>query len=269
MSKRTISTSLSLVILFFMITSCSTVPITGRRQINMIPGSQLNAMSFQEYSTFMSSHQLSNNVEQNRMVQRVGRKIQHAVEQYLAQNNMSNHLQGYRWEFKLVKSPEANAWCMPGGKVAIYTGILPITQTEAGLAVVMGHEIAHAIANHGNERMSQGLITMIGGIALTEALKTKKQETRNLFMAAYGIGTQVGILLPFSRLHESEADRVGLIFMAMAGYNPNEAVSFWQRMAARSGGNAPPEFLSTHPSNQTRIREMQKALPEAMEYYRR
>jgi predicted Zn-dependent protease len=158
---------------------------------------------------------------------------------------------------------------MPGGKVVVYTGILPITKDEVGLAVVMGHEVAHAVAEHGNERMSQGLITNLGGMALAKAIEDKPAETQALWMGAFGLGAQVGVLLPFSRLHESEADHLGLIFMAMAGYDPNNAVNFWQRMADLKGGQAPPEFLSTHPSDQTRINKIKKHLPEAMKYYKK
>lgn len=257
----------NLLMLSLFVASCATVPVTGRRQLNLIPDSQLNSMSFNQYSEFISSHKLSKNREQSEMVKRVGERIQEAVERYLAERDMSGHLSGYRWEFNLVEDSLANAWCMPGGKVVVYTGILPLTQTEAGLAVVVGHEIAHAVANHGNERMSQGLIALTGGVALSKALETKSEETKSLFMAAYGLGAQVGVLLPYSRLHESEADRLGLIFMAMAGYDPHEAVSFWRRMAADKKG-APPEFLSTHPSDETRIRKIQQAIPEAMGYYK-
>jgi predicted Zn-dependent protease len=159
-----------------------------------------------------------------------------------------------------------NAWCMPGGKVVVYTGILPVTKNENGLAVVMGHEIAHAIAEHGNERMSQELLRQAGGVALTVALKDNPEETRNLWLAAYGLGSEVGVMLPFSRLHESEADHLGLIFMAMAGYDPREAPDFWTRMA-EAGGQKPPEFLSTHPSDETRISSLNNWMPEALKYY--
>jgi predicted Zn-dependent protease len=203
------------------------------------------------------------------MVSRVGGNIQRAVENYFAKNNLSKELEGYAWEFNVVESPEVNAWCMPGGKVVVYTGILPITKDETGLAVVMGHEIAHAVAQHGAERMSQGLLQELGGVALSVALAKEPAETQNLFYAAYGVGTTVGVMLPFSRTHESEADRLGLIFMAMAGYDPNAAVDFWTRMAAQKGGAAPPEFLSTHPSDATRIADIKKELPEALSYYKK
>jgi predicted Zn-dependent protease len=202
------------------------------------------------------------------MVKQVGFNIQKAVERFMAQQNLSSRLNGYTWEFNLVQDKHKNAWCMPGGKVVFYTGILPVTQTEAGIAVVMGHEIAHAVAEHGNERMSQSLIAELGGVALSEAVKSEPAQTQQLWMAAYGLGATVGVLLPFSRTQESESDRLGLIFMAMAGYNPQEAVNFWKRMAAQKGGNAPPEFLSTHPADNTRIKDLQNEIPEAMKYYK-
>jgi len=254
------------LILLFII-SCSTVPLTGRRQLDLIPTSTMLSMSFQQYDEFLKSNKLSDNQQQTQMVKSIGFKIQKAVEKYMADNQLSSRLNGYNWEYNLVENTEANAWCMPGGKVVVYTGILPITQNEDGLAVVMGHEIAHAIARHGDERMSQGLVTELGGIALSKALEQKPEQTKQLWMAAFGVGAQVGVLLPFSRLHESEADHLGLIFMAMAGYNPNSAATFWERMAKMQSGQAPPEFLSTHPSNETRIKKIKEQLPEAMKYY--
>lgn len=258
-----------LVVTFFLLSSCSTVPITGRTQLDLVPDSTMLAMSLQEYDKFLKSHKLSTDQEQTEMVRGVGRRIQKAVEQYFAQNNLSHELDGYAWEFKLVESDEVNAWAMPGGKVVVYTGILPVTRDETGLAVVMGHEIAHAVAKHGNERMSQGLLAQMGGMVLSTALQKYPAETRELWLTALGVGTQVGVLLPYSRLQESEADHLGLIFMAMAGYNPNEAVAFWQRMAEKKGGKAPPEFLSTHPPDQTRIIKIEELLPEAMKHYKK
>lgn len=256
------------LILFFAVFSleCSTVPLTGRKQLDLVPSSQMLAMSFQQYGEFLKQNKLSTDASQTAMVRRVGQKIQHAVEKYFADNNLSDELKGYQWEFNLIESKEVNAWCMPGGKVVVYTGILPLTQDETGLAVVLGHEISHAVAKHGDERMSQGLLAQLGGVALQVALQNKPQQTQQLYMAAFGLGAQVGILLPFSRTQESEADRLGLIFMSMAGYDPNKALDFWQRMAAQSKG-APPEFLSTHPSDQTRIRKIKEEIPEAMKYY--
>lgn len=224
-------------------------------------------MSAQQYEEFLGSQKVIRNTKEAARVHKVGRGIRDAVERYYAQHNMSDQLKGYAWEFNLVESKEVNAWCMPGGKVVVYTGILPIAGDEAGLAVVMGHEIAHAVARHGNERMSQALLTELGGVALSTALESYPEQTKALWMAAFGVGAQVGVLLPYSRLQENEADRLGLIFMAMAGYDPNEAPRFWNRMAAEKGGAAPPEFLSTHPSDKTRIEKIKQEIAEAMKYY--
>ena len=248
--------------------ACTTVPITGRQQLNIVPMSSMLSMSFQQYDQFLSEHPLSTDTEKTAMVKRVGENISRAVERHLTENNLASELKNYSWEFNLVESEEINAWCMPGGKVVFYTGILPLTRDENGLAVVMGHEIAHAVAKHGNERMSQGLLAQFGGIALTEALRSKPAATQQLWMAVYGLGAQVGLILPYSRLHEYEADRLGLIFMAMAGYDPNAAIGFWQRMAAQKGGASPPEFLSTHPSDQKRIESIRSLIPEAMQHYK-
>ena len=258
-----------IILLALTVYYCSTVPITGRSQLSLVSASEMNAMSFQQYGEFLKESKLSSNKSSVDMVRRVGGNIQRAVETYFAQHNLSQELQGYAWEFNVVESEEVNAWCMPGGKVVVYTGILPITRDETGLAVVMGHEIAHAVAQHGAERMSQGLLQELGGVALSVALANEPQETQSLFYTAYGVGTTVGVMLPFSRTHESEADRLGLVFMAMAGYDPNVAVDFWTRMSQNKGGGAPPEFLSTHPSDQTRIADIKKNLPEAMSYYKK
>ena len=248
---------------------CTQVAITGRKQLNLVPDSVMNSMSFQSYGEFLSQNKLSNNAAQTQMVKSIGSRIQKAVEQYCSENNLSDQLKGYQWEFNLVEDKAVNAWCMPGGKVVVYTGLLPVAQTEAGLAVVMGHEIAHAIAKHGAERMTQSLIVEMGGMALSQALAKSPAQTKALFTRSYGIGTEYGVLLPYSRVHESEADRMGLIFMAMAGYNPNEAVTFWERMAASKQGQAQtPEILSTHPADSTRIKNIKNLIPEAMKYYK-
>ena len=260
--------SLFILVVFFMV-SCTTVPVTGRKQLNLIPTESMLSMSLQQYDEFLKTHKASTNREQTAMVKRVGTQIQKAVEQYFTDNNMSDKLKEYKWEFNLVESEEINAWCMPGGKVVIYTGILPFTQDETGLAVVMGHEIAHAIAAHGNERMSQMLAVQLGGVALAVALAEQPSTTQNLWLAAFGVGASVGIILPYSRLHESEADRLGLLFMAMAGYDPRQAVPFWEGMARGKGGKAPPEFLSTHPSDETRINNIKHLLPEVTPYYKK
>ena len=265
MSRRTRAFA---IIACLLLSACSTVPITGRSQLNLIPGSSMLSMSLQQYDQFLKEHKLSTNQEQTQMVKRVGLRIQNAVERYFASNGLSSQLANYKWEFNLVEDKQINAWCMPGGKVVVYTGILSVTKDETGLAVVMGHEIAHAIAEHGNERMSQGLMAQMGGVALSTALSTQPAATQQLWMAAYGLGSQYGAILPYGRLQENEADHLGLIFMAMAGYSPNEAVGFWQRMAAQKGGKTTPEFLSTHPADATRIQNIQRLIPEAMKYYR-
>jgi predicted Zn-dependent protease len=261
--------AMSMVALTALVGACATVPITGRQQLNLIPASDLYALSVTEYGQFLASHPLSKDRAQTAMVQRTGGRIRQAVERFFVEQRQPNKLDGYGWEFNLVESDEVNAWCMAGGKVVVYTGLLPVTRDESGLAVVMGHEIAHAIAEHGNERMSQGLLTQLGGEVLSQALKTKGEQTRSIFMTAFGLGTEVGVLLPFSRTQESEADRLGIIFMAMAGYDPHAAPELWRRMAAQNQGGAPLEFLSTHPSDERRIRDLEAAVPEAMQYYRK
>ena len=255
------------IITVLSIISCSTVPLTGRKQLNLIPANEMLSLSYQQYDQFLTENKVSNDKKNTALVKKVGTNIQHAVEKYLAENNLSNRLDGYKWEFNLVQEDQVNAWCMPGGKVVVYTGILPITKNEIGLAVVLGHEIAHAIAEHGNERMSQGLVQQLGGAALSVALRDKPQLTQDLFLTAYGVGSTIGIL-SYSRTQESEANHLGLIFMAMADYNPNAAVDFWQRMAEMNKGSKPPEFLSTHPSDQTRINDIKNWLPEALKYYK-
>lgn len=262
--KKNICTLIALLLLF----SCSSVPITKRRQLDLVPASTMLPLSFGQYQDFLSKHTVLENTPEAQMVKRVGARIQQAVERYMAENKMSDRLKGYAWEFNLVDDPQVNAWAMPGGKVVVYSGILPLTQDENGLAVVMGHEIAHAVANHGDERMSQGLLAQLGGMALSAAISQKPAETQQLFMTAYGAGTQVGVLLPFSRLQESESDHLGLIFMAMAGYDPRGAVEFWTRMAGAKEGPSPPQFLSTHPADAKRIENIQKLLPEVMKFYK-
>jgi predicted Zn-dependent protease len=248
--------------------NCATVPVTGRKQLSLVSNSELLPMSFDNYKTVLDSANISTNKQQADMVKRVGVRIQKAVEEFMAQNNASSQLDGYEWEYTLIDENVVNAWCMPGGKVAFYTGIMPICKDEKGVAVVMGHEVAHAIANHGSERMSQGLLQQMGGEALNVAMVNQPNETRALFGVAYGVASNYGAMLPFSRLHESEADEMGLIFMAMAGYDPREAPKFWERMAAQSGGSAPPEFMSTHPSHGTRISDLNDKIPEALKYYK-
>ena len=257
--------TLAIILLTFFGIACSTVPLTGRKQLSLIPDAQINALSFQSYQQVLQESNIISNTEQARLVKKVGKKIAYAVEKYMQEQGLQDQIDGFKWEFNLIEDNTVNAWCMPGGKVAFYTGIMPICQDEAGVAVVMSHEIAHAIAEHGNERMSQQLTAQMGGMALSVALSQKPQATQQLANTAFGLGAQYGVLLPFGRTQESEADELGLYFMAMAGYNPKEAVPFWQRMAAQGGGS-PPEFLSTHPAPETRIRNIEKIIPKTKKF---
>jgi predicted Zn-dependent protease len=259
--------------LLFIVTAfaaCSTNPVTGRKQIKLVSEQELQSMATTQYRQFLSENRVvTPSADRDaEMTRRVGQRIARAVTDYYNSKGLSSALEGYQWEFNLVNNKEANAWCMPGGKVVVYSGLLPITQNEAALAIVMGHEISHAIFQHGNERMSQGLAQQLGGVALSVAVSNQPSATQDLFLQAYGIGSQVGVLLPFSRKQELEADRYGMIWAAMAGYNPREAIPLWQRMEAASNGQAPPEFLSTHPSAGNRIQQLQKYLPEALQYYK-
>ncbi len=246
---------------------CAQVAVTGRQQLSLVSNSEIIPMADQQYDSVVRAAALSKNQQQAAMVKSVGTRIQRAVERYMAENNASAELAGFEWEFNLIDDPNTvNAWCMPGGKVAFYTGIMPICKDEAGVAVVMGHEVAHAVANHARERMSQGLVAngLLG--TLGAAIGQNPTLTKQIFFQAVGIGAQVG-MLKFSRQHESEADKIGLIFMAMAGYDPHEAPKFWERMSAQSGGAEPMEWMSTHPSHSTRIADLNAAIPEAMKYY--
>ncbi|GBE29747.1 TPR repeat-containing protein YfgC precursor [bacterium BMS3Bbin04] len=255
------------VLLLAILVGCQQVAITGRDQLVLIPSSQLNALSFSEYSNLLNEYEIERNTPDAREVTAVGTDIKNAVERYFRQEGMSEQLDDYAWEVNLLVDDDmVNAFAMPGGKVAVFTGMMDVAETPAQLATVMGHEVAHAIAHHGNERMTQQLLTSLGGVGLAIALRDKPQETQALALAAFGVGTQLGILLPYSRTHESEADHLGLIFMAMAGYDPHEAVDFWENMD-QLGGAGPPEWLSTHPAHQTRIENLNEWMPEAMRYY--
>lgn len=255
------------LLLSFLVSACHKNAITGSRGLTLLPESEMMAMSFTEYDKFLAEHPaLSDGDGRVKVVKSCGVKIQHAVEEYYNSRGLSSELKGFKWTFNVVDENTVNAWCMPGGKVVVYTGLLPITQDEQSLAIVMGHEIAHAIARHGNQRMSQGILVQTGGLVLSVALSQKPAVTQQLFMQSFGVGSQLG-LLSYSRKHETEADKMGLIFAAMAGYNPEAAVTFWQRMS-QTGGQKPPELLSTHPSDERRIKDLQAFLPEAKKYYK-
>jgi predicted Zn-dependent protease len=252
------------------IVACSTNPVTGRKQFKLVSEQQLQSMASQQYRQFLSSNSVvsPSGDRDAEMVRRVGRRVANAVTSYYKTQGLTNSLEGYNWEFNLVNDKAVNAWCMPGGKVVVYTGLLPVTQNEAALAVVIGHEISHAIFQHGNERMSQGMAAQGLGEGLALAMRNKPATTQNLFNQAFGIAATTGVILPFSRKQELEADRYGLIWTAMAGYNPREAVALWKRMEKLSNGNRPPEFMSTHPSEGRRIEQLEKYMPEALKYYR-
>ncbi len=250
-----------------LLTACGSVPITGRRQILLVSDSEVLNLSLQQYNDFKKTAPVSTDKANTALVEKVGKRIAAAVETYMTQAGMSSELQGYSWEFNLIKSTDVNAFCMPGGKIVVYEGILPVTQNETCLAVVLGHEVAHAVAKHANERMSQELLTQYGGAALGSVLSGSSTATQNIAGALYGIGSQYGVTLPHSRKQELEADKLGLIFMAMAGYDPNQAVGFWQRMS-QSSGQKVAEFMSTHPSDETRIAKVKEDLPEALKYYK-
>lgn len=259
--------SLLFIAVTLLFAGCGSVPVTGRKQLNLVSNQEVLTLSLQQYDEFIKSAPISTDKNNTALVQRVGRNIANAVETYLKNNGYADQVSEYAWEFNLVKSNEVNAFCMPGGKIVVYEGILPITRDETGLAVVLGHEVAHAVAKHANERMSQQMVTQYGTAAVGTALGNSSEGVKTAAAAAIGLGTQYGILLPYSRKQELEADKLGLIFMAMAGYDPSEASSFWTRMSQNSGGSTP-EFASTHPSDETRIKKIQEDLPEALKYYK-
>jgi predicted Zn-dependent protease len=246
-----------------LLASCAVNPLTGKKTLNLVPNEQLFPTSFQQYGTFLKENKVITGTTDSRRVENVGMKIKLAAEKYLNALGQKEYLNGYQWEYKLVDSKEVNAWCMPGGKIVVYSGILPITKDDAGLATVMGHEVSHALANHGAQRMSAAQLQEIVGVGVAVATSGQSQKAQQTWNQAYGIGTEVGVMLPFSRNNETEADKIGLTLMAIAGYNPDDAVAFWSRMSANSGGAAQPEFMSTHPSDATRIANIKAMIPEA------
>lgn len=247
--------------IFFL--SCSTNPFTGKKTLALVPNSQIFPMSFQQYDEFLATNKVVKGTPDAQMIHGVGAKIANASQRWLNANGYGAYLKEYQWEYNLVDDPTVNAWCMPGGKIVFYTGILPIANGEVGVAAIMGHEVAHALANHGQQRMSAGQLQAIGAVAGNVALSNDPQSAE-IFNQAYGIGSAVGVMLPFSRKHESEADKIGLTLMAIAGYDPNEAARLWVRMKEASGGESPPEFMSTHPSNDTRINNIKAWAPGAI-----
>lgn len=249
--------------IFLAVSACKTNPFTGKKTLNMYPNSSIFPTAFAQYDQFLTENKTIKGTSDAKMIASVGQRIASAAERWLTANGYPGYLQDYKWEYNLVDDNTVNAWCMPGGKIVFYTGILPICQDETGIAVVMGHEVAHALADHGAQRMSAGQLQQIGAVAGNVLIKD--EGTKNTFNQAYGVGSQVGVMLPFSRGHETEADRIGLQIMAIAGYNPDEAAELWKRMKANSGGQSQPEFMSTHPSNDTRINNLTAWAPAAKE----
>ncbi|MDB5020312.1 MAG: Peptidase [Pedobacter sp.] len=269
MPMKKLKLSALAVALLLFANSCSTVPLSGRSRMNFVNESEMQTAAAQSYTTLLKdpSTKVLNNADAAR-VKRIGQKIAAAVTKYMNANGYGAQIEGFQWEFNLIDSKEVNAWCMPGGKVAVYSGILPVAKDDAGLATVMGHEIAHAVAQHSSERASKTAVAQGLGSLIGAATAGKSQTMQTAIGQLYGVGAQAGYLLPNSRTQESEADHLGLIFMSMAGYNPSNAVTFWQRMSASSDNSQkPPEWLSTHPADATRVAQIQKNLPEAQRYY--
>ena len=261
---------LSILILLVLSLSCATNPFTGKKTMAFMPNSQLFPMAFAEYDNFLSENKVINDTPDAEMITRVGRRISVAAERWLDANYHQGYLKDYKWEYNLVDDKLVNAWCMPGGKIVFYTGILPIAKNEAGIAAIMGHEVAHALANHGQQRMSAGMIQQGVGAGVAIVTKDKSESEKNIWMQAFAVGSSVGGMLPFSRSHETEADEIGIYLTAIAGYNPDEASLLWERMKVNSDGKSPPEFLSTHPSNDSRIANLRtlsnKAKQEARKF---
>ncbi len=259
---KKIVNSVLIIVILLVSTACTEVPLTGRKQLSLMPESEMILMANSSYEEFLKENKVIPTGKEADKIKEIGNKIKEAVEIYFKENNLEQQLEGFDWEFNLVENEAINAWCMPGGKVVFYTGILPICEDDDGIAVIMGHEIAHAVAKHSNERMSQALGIGAIGLIASVIVGTESPENLQVFNELFGLGANVGVLLPNSRKQESEADRLGLIFMSMAGYNPEKAIGFWQRMSALNK-ETPPELLSTHPNDQTRIEDIRKCLPEA------
>lgn len=254
---------ISLGLVLVLVLACAKNPFTGKSTLALVPNSEILPTAFQQYNQFLSENKVLKGTKDAKRIETVGMKIKTAAERWLTANGQAGYLKDYQWEYNLVEDPAVNAWCMPGGKIVFYTGIMPICKDDAGIATVMGHEISHALANHGQQRMSAGMLQQLGAGLVGAATNSKSAETQQIAMTAYGATTEYAGMLPFSRSHESEADKIGLTLMAIAGYNPETSVTFWERMSANKNGQAPPEFMSTHPSDETRIANLKKLVPEA------
>lgn len=263
MKKEILIFSLGCLLCF----GCSTNPITGKSQVGLVSEGDMQSMALTQYSQFLQQNKVVSSGRDADMVRRVGIRLSTAITKYYTDEGRPDITAGYKWEYNLVDSKEANAWCMPGGKIVVYTGLLPLSQNENGLAIVLGHEITHALAQHGRVRMSQQMLAQLGGVALSVAVANKQAETQNLFSQSYGISSSLGILA-YGRSQESEADKYGLIYAALAGYDPRQAIVFWERMKNASNGQKPPEFLSSHPSDDKRIAQIKELMPKSMSYYK-
>jgi predicted Zn-dependent protease len=263
---KSISKFTGILISILILASCGSVPLTGRKQILLVSDSEVLTTSLTQYDEYIKTAQKSTNKAKTDMVVRVGRKIAAATEEYLKQNGLASEISKFSWEFNLIKSDDINAFCMPGGKIVVYEGLLPLVATDDELGVVLGHEVAHAVAKHSNERMSQEVLAQLGSAAVDVALSAQSEMVRSIGNTVFGLGAQLGVMLPYSRKHELEADYMGLVFMTMAGYDPNKAVTFWQKMSEASGGGNSSDFMSTHPNDNKRISEIQRYLPEMEKY---
>ncbi|MCD7931250.1 MAG: M48 family metallopeptidase [Tannerellaceae bacterium] len=250
--------------MLLILSGCGSVPLTGRRQVLLVSDQEVLSASLTQYNDYIKTAKVSHNTAAVDQVTRVGKRIAAATEVYMKANGLADEVKNFSWEFNVVDDPQVNAFCMPGGKIVVYTGLLNLVSSDDELAVVMGHEVAHAVAKHANERMSQQVLSEVGGSLLGAAVSGSSTAVQAVAGTVYGLGSQYGVMLPYSRKHELEADHLGLIFMAMAGYNPDAAVTFWQKMAAQ--GSKTPELMSTHPSDANRIKEIQRLLPEARQY---
>jgi predicted Zn-dependent protease len=258
---------LSFLFIILFLTSCGSVPFTGRRQLQLVSNDEVIALSLQQYQEFMRSAPLERGTADAQMVQRVGNRLARAVETFYRSNGYESEISNYAWEFNLVADKSVNAFAMPGGKVVVYSGLLPVTQTEEALAVVIGHEIAHVIAQHSNERISQQVALQYGG-AIAGGLLGNSESARQLGNTVFGIGAQYGVMMPYARKQELESDEIGVIIMAIAGYDPRVAIPFWERMAQASSGSQVPEVFSTHPADNKRIQRLEQIMPTALQYYK-
>ncbi|MDR3250133.1 MAG: M48 family metallopeptidase [Tannerella sp.] len=255
-----------LIAAMMLLVSCGSVPLTGRRQVLLVSDSEVLAASLSQYDEYMKTAAKSTDRTKSAMVERVGKNIASATETYLKQNGLESELANFSWTFNLIKSDDVNAFCMPGGKIVVYEGLMPLVSSDDDLAVVVGHEVAHAVAKHSNERMSQELLAQFGASIVGAALSKKSEAIQTIGSTVFGLGTQLGVMLPYSRQHELEADYMGLIFMTIAGYNPENAVAFWQKMSDATGNSNQSDLLSTHPNDNKRIEEIRKHLPEVSKY---